>query len=114
MARVELKIELAQRYCPVCRVETQHTILFQFVGPDGRPSGRNDKKRPDAQTGGRLAGPVRGASVRPSGRKQPDELLSACAICNPDRFWALRFATAGDAQKLVEEGWTTRIGHSLP
>ncbi|MFQ5817613.1 MAG: hypothetical protein ACE5H2_06625 [Terriglobia bacterium] len=91
MARVELKIELIPRYCPVCRVETQHAILFQLVGPDGRPSGRNDKSKK---------------------RRQPDELLSACAVCNPDRFWALRFATVADAQKLVEEGWTTRLGHS--
>lgn len=82
MARVELKIELLARYCPVCRVETQHAVLFQTVG--------NGRKR-----------------------RQPDELISACAICNPDRFWALRFATVADAQKLIEEGWTTRIGHSV-
>lgn len=86
MARVDLKIELIQRYCPTCRVETQHAVLFQL---------RNGKKRPDG---------------RPSGRKQPDELISACAICNSDRFWALRFATVADAQKLIDEGWTTRIG----
>lgn len=89
MARVELKIELLARYCPTCRVETQHAVLFQLVG--------NGKKRPDG---------------RPAGRRQPDELVSACAICNSDRFWALRFATPTDAQKLIDEGWTTRIGHS--
>jgi len=89
MARVELKIELMARYCPICRIETQHAILFQLVRPDGRPSGRNSRKR-----------------------SHPEELLSACAICNADRFWALRFATAADAQKFIEEGWTTRIGHA--
>lgn len=81
MPRVELKIELVPRYCPICRVETQHAILFQLV--------RNARKR-----------------------ARPEELLSACAICNADRFWALRFATVADAQKLVDEGWTTRIGHA--
>jgi len=81
MARVELKIELMARYCPICRIETQHAILFQLV--------RNSRKR-----------------------SHPEELLSACAICNADRFWALRFATAADAQKFIEEGWTTRIGHA--
>ena len=81
MARVELKIELMARYCPICRIETQHAILFQLV--------RNSRKH-----------------------SHPEELLSACAICNADRFWALRFATAADAQKFIEEGWTTRIGHA--
>lgn len=90
MGRVELKIELLPRYCPSCRVETQHAVLSQLVG--------NARKRADG---------------RPYGPKQADELLSACAICNADRFWALRFATVEDAQKLIDEGWTTRIGHGV-
>jgi len=87
MARVELKIELLARYCPICRVETQHAVLFQLVPAC---AGRGNGKK----------------------RRQPDELVSACAICNADRFWALRFATVADAQKLIDQGWTTRLGHA--
>jgi len=82
MPRIELKIELIPRYCPTCRVETQHAILYQLL--------KNGKRR-----------------------KEADELFSACAICNADRYWALRFATPEDAQKLMDEGWTTRVGHGV-
>ena len=78
MDKADLKVELVERYCPLCHIDTQHAILFQLTfGRRGQP-------------------------------QRQDELSSACAICNPDRFWGLKFATSFDQEKFLLERWMPR------
>ena len=78
MSRADLKVELVERYCPLCRIDTQHAILQQmFFGRRGRVD-------------------------------RHEELSSACAICNADRFWGLKLTTAFDEQKFLSERWMPR------
>ncbi len=78
MSKADLKVELVERYCPVCRCDTQHAILFQlFFGRRGRV-------------------------------EREEELSSACAICNADGFWGLKLATQFDQQKFLHERWMPR------
>jgi len=75
VSKADLKVELIQRYCPVCRCETQHAILYQlFYGRRGKEERR-------------------------------EELSSGCAVCNPDRFWGLKLTTQFDQEKFVQERW---------
>lgn len=75
MSKPDLKVELVNRYCPHCRTETNHASLVQMF------FGRR----------GRV------------GRQE--ELASACAICNPDRFWGLKLTTEFDPEKFLAEHW---------
>lgn len=78
MSKPDLKIELVVRYCPTCRWDTQHAILYQlFFGRRGKEDRR-------------------------------EELASGCAICNPDRFWGLKLTTQFDQEKFVNERWLPR------
>lgn len=78
MSKPDLKVELVQRYCPTCRIDTQHAILFQlFFGRRGREERR-------------------------------EELSSACGVCNPDRFWGLKLTTHFDQLKFLTERWMPR------
>jgi hypothetical protein len=78
MSRADLRVELGERYCPVCRIDTQHAILRQqFFGRRGRV-------------------------------EREDELSSACAICNADRFWGLKLTTEFNEQKFLHERWMPR------
>ncbi|MFQ5723990.1 MAG: hypothetical protein ACE5G6_05810 [Terriglobia bacterium] len=78
MSKADLKVELVERYCPVCRCDTQHAILFQlFFGRRGRV-------------------------------EREEELSSACAICNADRYWGLKLTTQYDQQKFLQERWMPR------
>lgn len=37
MVKADLKVELRQRYCPVCHIDTQHAVLYQLhFGRRGR------------------------------------------------------------------------------
>ncbi len=79
MAKADLKVELRQRYCPVCRIDTQHYFIYQlhfcllF--------------RVDRQV----------------------ELSSGCSICNPDRYWGLKLATEFDQEKFLAERWMPKV-----
>ncbi|MBI4465925.1 MAG: hypothetical protein HY656_00660 [Acidobacteria bacterium] len=78
MSKADLKVELVERYCPICRIGTQHAILYQmFFGRRGK-------------------------------LEREEELSSACAICNPDRFWGLKLTTQYDQQKFLLERWMPR------
>ena len=78
MSKPDLKVELVERYCPTCRIETQHAILFQlFFGRRGKV-------------------------------ERAEELSSACAICNADRFWGLKLTTEFNEQKFLLERWLPR------
>lgn len=78
MSKPDLKVELEKRYCPNCRIETQHAILFQlFFGHRGRV-------------------------------ERQEELASGCAICNPDRFWGLKLTTSFNQEKFLAERWTPK------
>lgn len=75
MSKADLKVDLVQRYCPICRCDTQHAILFQlFFGRRGK-------------------------------LERQEELSSACAVCNADRFWGLKLTTQYDQQKFLQERW---------
>ena len=75
MSKADLKVELAGRYCPTCRTDTNHAILFQlFFNLRGKEERR-------------------------------EELSSGCAVCNPDRYWGLKLATQFDQEKFVQERW---------
>ena len=75
MSKADLKVELIQRYCPVCRCDTQHAILYQlFYGRRGKEERR-------------------------------EELSSGCAVCNPDRYWGLKLTKQFDQEKFVQERW---------
>ena len=78
MSKADLKVELVERYCPTCRIDTRHAILFQLV------FGRRGKV------------------------ERQEELVSACAVCNPDRFWGLKLTTQYDAEKFLSERWMPR------
>ena len=56
MAHTETTIELAERYCPSCKFDTQHAIR----------------------------------TVSRRGYPLPEEINTACGVCNGDAFWALR------------------------
>jgi hypothetical protein len=72
-----LKVELESRYCPKCRFDTQHAVLYQlFFGRRGRV-------------------------------ERQEELTSGCAICNADRYWGLKLTTSYDQQKFLLEKWMT-------
>lgn len=75
MSKADLKVELAERYCPTCRIDTRHAILFQLV------FGRRGKE------------------------ERREELVSGCAVCNPDRFWGLKLTTQYDQEKFLTERW---------
>ena len=78
MSKADLKVELVQRYCPTCRIDTQHAILFQlFFGRRGK-------------------------------LERQEELASGCAVCNPDRFWGLKLTTQYDSEKFLQERWMPR------
>lgn len=78
MSKADLKVELVQRYCPTCRIDTQHAILFQmFFNRRGK-------------------------------LERQEELTSGCAVCNPDRFWGLKLTTQYDQQKFLLERWMPR------
>jgi len=75
VSKADLKVELAGRYCPTCRTDTNHAILFQlFFNRRGKEERR-------------------------------EELSSGCAVCNPDRYWGLKLATQFDQEKFVQERW---------
>ena len=78
MSKADLRVELVGRYCPICRIDTQHAILQQlFFGRRGRV-------------------------------EKQEELSSACAICNADRFWGLKLATQFNEEKFLSERWMPR------
>ncbi|MFQ5663452.1 MAG: hypothetical protein ACE5HL_06450 [Terriglobia bacterium] len=78
MGKADLKVELEQRYCPTCRIDTRHAILYQhFFGHRGKLERR-------------------------------EELTSGCAVCNPDRFWGLKLTTEYDEEKFLTEKWMSR------
>ncbi len=78
MSKPDLKIELEQRYCPSCNIETRHAVLYQLTfGRRGREIAR-------------------------------DEQASGCAICNPDRFWGLKLTTSFNQEKFLVERWLPR------
>ncbi len=77
MSKADLKVELETRYCPKCRFDTQHAILYQlFFGRRGKIA-------------------------------RQEELTSGCAICNADRYWGLKLTTSYDQQKFLIEKWMT-------
>jgi hypothetical protein len=79
MAKADLKVELRQRYCPVCRIDTQHAVLYQLhFGRRGRV-------------------------------ERQEELSSGCSICNPDRYWGLKLATEFDQEKFLAERWMPKV-----
>ncbi len=79
MAKADLKVELEQRYCPVCRIDTQHAVLSQLhFGRRGRV-------------------------------ERQEELSSGCSICNPDRYWGLKLATEFDQEKFLAERWMPKV-----
>ena len=78
MAKSELKVELSDRYCPTCHIDTQHAVLYQTrLGRRGRVESQ-------------------------------EELSSGCAICNSDRFWGLKLATQYDQEKFLAERWISK------
>lgn len=78
MSKPDLKVELVERYCPICRIDTQHAILVQmFFGRRGKVTSQ-------------------------------EELTSACGVCNADRFWGLKLTTQFDPQKFLAERWMPR------
>ena len=58
MAHTETTIELAERYCPSCKFDTQHAIR----------------------------------TVIRRGYPLPEEINTACGVCNGDTFWQLRMS----------------------
>lgn len=78
MSKADLKVELEVRYCPRCRIDTQHAVLYQ------------------------LAFGRRGKVMR------QEEMTSGCAICNADRFWGLKLTTQFNQEKFVTEKWMPR------
>jgi len=75
VSKPDLKVELEDRYCPTCNIETRHAILYQlYFGRRGREERR-------------------------------EELSSGCGICNPDRFWGLKLTTSFNQEKFLVERW---------
>src|SRR3990170_2656990 len=86
MSKADLKVELIQRYCPVCRCDTQHAILYQlFYGRRGKEErrGKEGRQVPCRESGGR------GARMR--GELQAVETPTLVVLPPPSRGGRYRF-----------------------